>query len=85
MPGFANAAGRGGFQGCGRGRGFHHVHGFGAMGFPGPMHRGVYGGPYQQADPKLHKQALENQSQALQAELDAIKQQIAELDRGAET
>lgn len=82
-PGFANGGGGRGFWGRGGGRGFRHW--FHATGLPGPMRAGVCGGPYRQADPKQHKQVLENQAQALQAELEAIKQQITELDTGAET
>ena len=49
------------------------------------MRGGAYPMPYQQANPELRKQAMENQAQALQAELDFIKKDIAELETGAET
>jgi hypothetical protein len=84
-PGFANPmGGRGfGFWGRGRGRGFRHW--FHATGLPGWMRGGAYAGPSPQADPGVRKQVLENQAEALQSELDAIKRQIAELDPSMET
>lgn len=94
-PGYANmepgrgsgrSAGRGhgggrDFRGGGRGR--RNV--FYATGIPGWMRYG--GSPGYPAnspapDPEMETQALRNQAEALQAEMDAIKKRIGELEAG---
>lgn len=96
MPGFANPAfGRGYGMGFGRGRGAGN-RGFGAgrgwrhwyyaSGLPGWMRFGGYAtsagypAPYAKSDPELEKQALKNQAEALQSELDFIKKRLAEVE-----
>ena len=96
MPGYANPIpGRGfgmgsgvwgrGFGGGGRGwRNMYY-----ATGLPGWMRFGGYATPYgypepyQKPDPKLEKEALKNQAEALQAELDFIKKRLAEIESGS--
>ena len=64
---------------------------FYATGQPGWMRGGEYApgigyGPlYQQPDPELEKQTLQNQAQALQAELDAIQKRLAEVESAPAT
>lgn len=83
MPGFANPLpGRG----LGRGRGWRNM--FYATGLPGWMRFGGYAAPYgsptpfQKPDPELEKQALKNQAEALQSELDSIKKRLGEMETG---
>jgi hypothetical protein len=89
--GFGRGRGfRGGGGGGGGGRGWRHW--YYATGVPGWMrfggyapfapapYPGSYQAPYQAPDPQFEKTALTNQAQALQAELDAIKQRLAELE-----
>jgi len=90
MPGYANPMpGRGMGMGFGRGRGFAgpgrgggrgHRHWFYATGMPGWMRFGGYGMPSVKPDPEAEKQALKNHADAMQAELDAIKKRLAELE-----
>jgi hypothetical protein len=47
------------------------------------MRFGGYAAPYQKPDPELEKQALKNQAEALQSELDLIKKRLDELEAGA--
>ena len=73
--GFGRGSGRGGFGGGGRGwRNWFH-----ATGMPGWMR---FGAEPAQANPDMEKQALSVQANALQAELDAIKARITELESG---
>jgi hypothetical protein len=88
VPGYANfdpglGFGRGrGFRGrCFGGYGLRHW--FYATGLPGWMRFGGYAAPYQKPDPELEKQALKNQAEALQSELDLIKKRLDELEAGA--
>ncbi len=88
-PGFANLRGRG--AGLGRGRGFWcRGGGFGlrnrfyASGQPGWMRYEAANAPLQQPEPELEKQALKNQADALQAELAAIQQRLANLEQKPE-
>ena len=89
MPGFANVAPVRGFglgfgrsQGvAGGGRGWRHR--FFATGFPGRSGFGRYAAPYSQPDPEWEKQALKSQADALQAELDAIKKRLSEMEVSA--
>jgi len=84
-PGFVNA-GRG--SGFGRGRGFWGRGGgygwrnwFYATGQPGWMRFGVWNQPPQKPDPEWEKQALKNQAEALQAELTAVQERLANLEK----
>lgn len=73
--------GRGTFGG---GRGWRNV--FYATGQPGWARFGGYAAPfgyaprYSQADPEMEKQALRNQAEALQSELDFIKKRLSEVE-----
>ena len=85
--GFGMGFGRGrGFRGGGfggGGRGWRNM--FYATGLPGWMRFGGYAAPYgypapyQKPDPELERQALENQLQALQRELENINKRLSEL------
>ncbi|MEW5722679.1 MAG: DUF5320 domain-containing protein [Thermodesulfobacteriota bacterium] len=96
IPGYANPVPGWGFgMGYGRSWGFGgRGRGFGAGGWgrrnwfyaAGPAGWTPYGGyvgPYLNPEPELEKQALKNQADALQAELEAIKQRLSELEAGA--
>ena len=86
MPGYANPApGRGFGMGFGRGgafwgRGWRH--GFWATGLPGWMRFGAPAAPYLKPDPEMEKQALKDQAEALQSELDFIKKRLSEIETG---
>lgn len=82
-----------GFGGGGGGRGWRHM--FYATGLPGWMRFGgyaePYGGyaapygystPYKEPDPEIEKQALKNQADALQSEMDFIKKRLGEIETG---
>ena len=94
MPGYANpvvgrgfgmgfgrgggAWGRGRFAGgCGRG----WRNGYYATGQPGWMRYGGYGAPMGDPDPEIEKQALKNQAEAMQSELDAIRKRLEEIEK----
>lgn len=87
--GFTNApAGRGfglGFGG-GRGLGGGRARQRPCFGREGGMRYGGYeapygySGPYRKPDPNVEKQALANQAQNLQVELDLIQKRLAELE-----
>jgi len=85
-PGFANYAvgfGRGRGFGCrGGGRGWRNW--YYATGLPGWMRYGGPYTPYQNPDPEMEKQALKNQADALQAELAAIQERLANLEEKSE-
>lgn len=86
-PGYANPApGRGFGMGGGRGRGMGGGRGwrnmYYATGQPGWMRSVPYAAPYQAPDPEMEKQALRNQSEALQSQLNMIKQRLDEIDGG---
>ena len=91
MPGFGNPApGRGFGMGFGRGRGFGGRGGgrgwrrrFYATGQPGGMRFAESAAPLQQDNPEPDKQALKNQVEALQSELDFIKKRLSEMESGA--
>jgi hypothetical protein len=92
VPGYANfVPGRDFGMGFGRGSGFRgrrfggygSRHWFYTTGLPGWMRFGGYVAPYQKPDPELEKQALKNQAEALQSELDLIKKRLDELQAGA--
>jgi hypothetical protein len=84
IPGYANAAGRGFGRGCGfGGGGYGSRHWFYATGLPRTMRFGGVGAAQQKPDPELEKQALKNQAEALQSELDLIKKRLDELEASA--
>jgi hypothetical protein len=94
MPGYANAnPGRGFGIGFGRGRGFGGPgfggggrgwrHWFHATGLPGWTRFGGLASPYQKPHPELEKQALKNQAEALESELDFIKKRLGEIEPGS--
>jgi hypothetical protein len=92
MPGYANpvpgrsfgmGSGRGrgsGGRGFGGGRGWRHW--FYATGLPGRMRSGAYAAPYRKSDPEMEKQALKNEAEALQSELDFLKKRLSEIETG---
>lgn len=93
--GFGMGFGRGFGMGLGRGRGFGGGgrgwrHRFFATGVPGWAYYGGSMGPYgyglpqQEPDPEMEKQALKNEAQMLQSELDAIKKRLEDLEAAAE-
>jgi hypothetical protein len=63
---------------------------FYATGLPGWMRFGGYAAPYPYAapyakpDPNAEKQALKNQADALQSELELIKKRLDEIETGTE-
>jgi hypothetical protein len=68
----------------GRGRGWRHM--FYATGLPGRIRFAAYDAPYgypapyQKPDPEIEKQALKNQAEALQSDLDFIRKRLAEIE-----
>jgi len=90
MPGYANPGLGQGFgmsfggrrgvwgRGFGGGRGWRHW--FYATGLPGRARFGGYAAPYLRPDPKMEKQALKNQADALQSELDLVKKRLSEIE-----
>jgi len=68
----------------GGGRGWRHW--FYATGLPGWIRFGAgipafgYASPYGNLNPEVEKQALKNQADVLQSELDAIKKRLSELE-----
>jgi hypothetical protein len=53
---------------------------FHATGKPGWMRFGGYAAPYQKPDPDSEKQALKDQAEELQSELDFIKNRLAKIE-----
>lgn len=87
MPGYAGPAqGRGAGMGFGRSRGFGGGRGwrnmFHATGLTGWMRFGGYAAPPSRPDPALERQALKNQAEALQSELDFVKKRLGEIETG---
>lgn len=94
VPGFANQApGRGFGMGFGRGGGFVGGGGHGrrncfyATGLPGWMRSSGFGfggyaapNPVMRPDPEMEKQALKAQADALESELEMIKQRLGALE-----
>jgi Family of unknown function (DUF5320) len=91
MPGYANPFPERGFgMGFGRGggalgrgfggggRGWRNT--FYATGLPGWIRLGCYAALNPEPNPEMVNQALKNQSEALQAELDFIKKRLAEVE-----
>jgi hypothetical protein len=81
LAGFGSAGSR---RGLGRGRGSGSGRGrrnrYYATGGPGFMRYGGYVAPYGPADAGLEKQALKNQADALEAQLEAVKQRLSEIE-----
>lgn len=83
--GFGRGRGAWGRGFGGGGRGWRNM--FYATGLPGWMRYGGYGAPYgypapyQRPDPEMEKQALRNQADYLQSELDAIRRRLDEIER----
>ena len=89
MPGFAgNLFGRGAGMGAGRagvcGGGWGWRNWFHATGLPGWMRFGGYAAPYANPDPGREKQALNNQAETLQKDLDSIRKRLEEMETGAD-
>ena len=94
MPGYVNAVpGRGFGMGFGGGRGALRQ-GFGgggrgwrnmfyATGLPGWMRFGGYAASYPKPGPEMEKQALKNQAEVLQAELELVNKRLAEVETGS--
>lgn len=96
VPGYMNPMrgrgfGRGFGMGLGRGRGFGGRgrgwrHWFYATGLPGWARLGGWADPYawgpptQEPEPEMEKQALKDQAQMLQSELDAIRKRLEDLE-----
>ena len=90
-PGYMNPAGWGapglgfgrgrGFWGRGMGGGRGRRNMFYATGFPGWMRAGAVS-PYFPPDAEAEKSDLKLQAQALQAELDAVKKRLSEIENG---
>ncbi len=95
MPGYAPGPGHGFRGGLGRSRGsrgagFERGHGwrcgFHATGMPGWMRFGGYGAPYgspastSKPDPELEQQTLTHKAEALQSELDVIRNRLSEIE-----
>ena len=96
MPGGANPnIGRGFGMGAGRGRGtwsrgaggggrgWRNI--FHATGLTGWMRSGRSVAPFKAPTPELEKEALMNQAETLQSELDLIKKRLGEIDKGSKT
>jgi len=77
--GWDRGFGGGGFRGGGRG----WRNQFYATGLPGWMRYGGYAGPYQRPEPELEKQALRDEAEALQSELDSIRKRLSEIESSA--
>jgi hypothetical protein len=95
MPGYENPVpGRGFGMGFGRGRGAWS-RGFSgggrgwrsmfyASGQPGWMRFGAAAASVANADPEVEKQALKNQADYLQGELDSIRKRLEKVEKGGE-
>ncbi|MCX7020043.1 MAG: DUF5320 domain-containing protein [Candidatus Sumerlaeota bacterium] len=95
----SSTPGRGRGMGFRRGQGFggrgSGGHGwrnmFRATGLPGWMRFGRYAAPYgdptsyQKPDPEIEKQALQNQAEALQSDLDLVRKRLSEIEPEATT
>jgi hypothetical protein len=83
-PGYANPGpGRGFGMGGGRGfggggRGWRNM--FFATGLPGWPRFGPFGAPYQNPDPENEKQALKNQADTLQSQLEWIRKRLEDIE-----
>ncbi len=80
--GFGSGRGARGRGGGGGGRGWRNM--FYATGQPGWMRFGAAAAPVANADPALEKQALKNQADYLQGELDLIRKRLEEVEKETE-
>jgi len=90
MPGYANPArGRASGMDFGSGWGFRDRwsaggrgwrHRFWETGLPGWLRLGPYATPYAKRDPKVERQALKDQAEALQSELDFINKRLSDIE-----
>lgn len=86
VPGYADTTPGRGFgrgrgarsRGFGGGRGWRNM--FHATGLPGWMRFGAAGA---NSEPRSEKKVLQNQAEALQAQLDIIKKRLGELEEGS--
>jgi len=65
-------------MGFGRGRGWRRMSN--AAGLPGSMRVGWPATPFQRPGPDTERQALKDQADALQAQLDSIRKRLSEID-----
>ncbi|MBN1440251.1 MAG: DUF5320 domain-containing protein [Anaerolineales bacterium] len=79
-PGPGRGMGMGGGRGFGMGRGRGWRNMYYATGLPAWARSGPYAAPYQTPDPEWEKQALKNQSDALQAQLEQIRKRLEDLE-----
>ena len=81
-----NIGGRGFGRGFGRGSGFGWGSGwrnmFNASGIPGFMKFGAYAASLQTPDPDAEQRALKNHADMLQAELNAVRKRLADIETG---
>lgn len=76
--GMGFGSGRGSWGGRGGGRGRRNM--FYATGVPGWARFGGSAAPYPKPEPEMEKQALRDQAEALQEELEAVKKRLSELE-----
>lgn len=81
--GFGPRYGLGRGYGGGGGRGWRNM--YYATGLPGWARYGGYAAPYGEPDPLTQKQALKNQAEALQAQLDLVKKRLSDIESGSGT
>jgi hypothetical protein len=74
--------GMGSMTGRGMGGGWGRRNMYYATGQPGWMRFGPVNAPYQTPDPETEKQALKNQSDALQSQLNMIQKRLEEIETG---
>lgn len=80
--GFGFGRGRGGWgRGFGRGFGWWGIPAWGYYGRYAPPYYG-YAAPYGNPNPDMEKEALKNQADALQSELEFIKKRLEEVEAG---
>ncbi|HET58186.1 MAG TPA: hypothetical protein ENN35_07075 [Deltaproteobacteria bacterium] len=80
--GFGFGRGRGGWgRGFGRGFGWRGFPAWGDFGGYAPPYYG-YAAPYGNPNPDMEKEALKNQADALQSELEFIKKRLEEVEAG---
>jgi hypothetical protein len=79
--GFGRGRGAWGRGFGGGGRGWRNR--FYATGQPGRQRFGAYAAPVGDPDPEMERQALKNQANAIQGELDAIRRRLEEMEKEA--
>jgi hypothetical protein len=67
-------------MGFGRGRGCAGGRGFSAAGRPAWARFGAWGAAWANPDPETERQALRNQADTLEAELNRIRERLAEME-----